>query len=52
MFCNFQIIVRETWDIWCGLFEPLPCGDPYIATITLFVLIAMSAKMIADGETA
>jgi hypothetical protein len=52
MFYYFQIIVRETWEISCGLFEPLPYGDPYIATITMFVLIAMSAKIIADGKTA
>lgn len=52
MFYNFRIIALDIWNIWCGLFEPLPYGDPYIATITLFILIAMSAKIIADGETA
>ena len=48
----FQNIVLGTWDLWCGLFKLLPYGDPYIATVTLFVLVAMAAKMVAGGETA
>ena len=52
MFYAFQNIVLETWDFWCGLFGLLPYGDPYIASVTLFVLLAMAAKMVAGGEPA
>ncbi len=52
MFYAFQNIVLGTWDLWCGLFKLLPYGDPYIATVALFVLVAMAAKMVAGGETA
>ena len=36
---------------WSGLFEPLPYGDPYIASIVLFSLVA-AAKLFVGGETA
>ncbi len=52
MFYAFQNMVIESWDLWSGLFSPLPYGDPYIATAALFVLVAMSAKMVAGGEPA
>ena len=52
MFYTFQIMVLETWDLWCGLFKPLPYGDPYIATFILVVLLAISVKMVAGGEPA
>ncbi len=52
MFYAFQNIVLGTWDFWCGLFGPLPYGDPYIASAVLFVLVAMAARMVAGGETA
>ena len=49
---TFQIMALETWGFWTGLFELLPYGDPYIATIVLFSLVAAAAKLIAGGETA
>ncbi len=52
MFYNFKIIVLDTWDFWCGLFNLLPYGDPYIATFALVMLFAMAIKMIVGGETA
>ncbi len=52
MFIQFQYIVLEAWGIWSGLFEPLPYGDPYIATIVLFSLVAAGAKLTVGGETA
>ncbi|MCB7129392.1 MAG: hypothetical protein J3T61_07635 [Candidatus Brocadiales bacterium] len=52
MFYAFQNIVLGTWDFWCGLFGLLPYGDPYIASVVLFVLVAMAARMVAGGETA
>ena len=52
MFYTFQNMVLETWGFWTGLFEPLPYGDPYIATIVLFSLVAAGAKLIVSGETA
>lgn len=45
-------MVLEAWDLWCGLFGLLPYGDPYGAIIALFVLVGMSAKMLAGGEPA
>ena len=35
---------------WSGLFEPLPYGDPYIASIVLFSLVA-AAKLFVGGGT-
>ncbi len=52
MIYTFQKMVLETWGFWTGLFGPLPYGDPYIATVALFVLVAMAAKLVAGGETA
>ena len=52
MFDAFLNIVLGTWDFWCGLFSLLPYGDPYIATVVLFALLAMAAKMVAGGEPA
>ncbi len=52
MFHAFLTMVLETWDLWCGLFKPLPYGDPYIAIVVLIVLLGMFVKMIAGGEPA
>ncbi len=52
MFYTFQNMVLETWGFWTGLFEPLPYGDPYIAIIVLFSLVAAAAKLILGRETA
>tara|TARA_Y100000294_G_scaffold27172_1_gene23020 strand:+ start:1512 stop:1664 length:153 start_codon:yes stop_codon:yes gene_type:complete len=49
---KFQYMVLESWGTWSGLFEPLPYGDPYIATIVLFALTAAAAKLIVGQETA
>jgi len=43
MFLKFQYIVLEIWGTWCGLFKPLPYGDPYIATIVLFTFVRAGA---------
>jgi len=51
MFLKFQYFVFEAWGAWSGLFEPLPYGDPYIATIVLFSLVAAAAKLIVGGGT-
>ena len=52
MFHAFQSMVLETWDLWSGLFKPLPYGDPYIAIVVLVVLFSMTVKMVAGGEPA
>ena len=52
MFLKFQYLVFETWGAWSGLFEPLPYGDPYIASIVLFSLVSAAAKLFVGGETA
>ena len=52
MFFEFQSAVQAMWVVWCGLFKPLPYGDPYVAIIALFVIVAASAKLIAGRETA
>lgn len=33
------------WNVWTGLFAPLPYGDPYVAAGALMVLIAMAFKL-------
>ena len=52
MFYTFQKLIIETWDSWCGLFSPLPYGDPFVATFVLIALMAMTVKLLAGGETA
>ncbi|MCH7937920.1 MAG: hypothetical protein IH994_12665 [Proteobacteria bacterium] len=52
MFFQFQYFVLESWGVWSGLFEPLPYGDPYIATIVLFSLTAAAVKLFVGQETA
>jgi len=52
MLYAFQNIVLGIWDLWRGLFALLPYGDPYIASVVLFALVAMAAKMIAGGKPA
>ena len=51
MFLKFQYLVFEAWGAWSGLFEPLPYGDPYIASIVLISLVA-AAKLFVGGEAA
>ena len=50
MFYAFQNFVLGTWAFWSGLFRLLPYGDPYIASVVLFALFAMAAKMVSGGE--
>ena len=52
MFLKFQYLVFEAWGTWSGLFEPLPYGGPYIASIVLFSLVAAAAKLFVGGKTA
>ncbi|MFQ5764468.1 MAG: hypothetical protein ACE5GT_06030 [Rhodospirillales bacterium] len=55
MYFIFQAIqeaVQTFWTFWSGLFEPLPYGDPYLAFAALFVVIAVTAKLIVGKETA
>ncbi len=34
------------WDIWSGLFAPLPYGDPYIAIVAAMAVFYMANKII------
>ncbi len=52
MFFEFQNAIQAMWVIWSGLFKPLPYGDPYFAIIALFVIVAVSAKLIVGREAA
>ena len=51
MFLKFQNLMFDVWGTWSELFEPLPYGDLYIASIVLFSLVA-AAKLFVGGETA
>ena len=44
-------MIQKTWNVWSGLFEWMPYGDPYMAFATLIVLIAVVAKLTVGGET-
>lgn len=46
------MIVLETWGFWTGLFEPLPFGDPWIATFVMLAFFAAGVKIILGGEPA
>ena len=52
MFYYFQNYVLKFWGFWCGLFEFVPFGDPYIAASALFVVFVVSCRLITGrGET-
>ena len=44
-------MIQKTWNVWSGLFEWMPYGDPYMAFATLIVLVAVVAKLAVGGET-
>ena len=52
MFYNFKHSVVVTWNLWCGLFDPIPYGDPYIATFVLVAIMAAAVKFFVGGESA
>ena len=53
MFYTFASIAAGLWDFWCGLFAPIPYGDPYGAFIGLFVVAAVVCKLLSGrGNTA
>ncbi|MCH7487009.1 MAG: hypothetical protein IIC04_08480 [Proteobacteria bacterium] len=48
MFYAFKDSVHKFWDVWSGLFEPLPYGDPHIASGALFVVFIVLIKLIVE----
>ncbi len=42
-------IFHRCWNIWSGLFEPLPYGDPFLAVAALFMLVVIVARLTAGG---
>ncbi|NQU61087.1 MAG: hypothetical protein HQ512_08145 [Rhodospirillales bacterium] len=42
--------MQRAWSDWCGLFDGLPYGDPYLAFATLFVLIVVIARLATGGD--
>ncbi|NQU61518.1 MAG: hypothetical protein HQ512_10350 [Rhodospirillales bacterium] len=51
MFYTILNTALESWNLWCAMFKSLPYGDPYIATLALFVIFATTSKLLAGGET-
>jgi hypothetical protein len=51
MFFTFKSIVIGFWDLWSGLFAPIPYGDPYGAFIGLFAVIAIACKLLSGRGT-
>jgi hypothetical protein len=51
MFFTFKSVVVGFWDFWCGLFAPIPFGDPYGAFVSLFVVIAVACKFFSGRGT-
>lgn len=49
---QFLNLLQGIWSSWAGLFKFLPYGDPYMATLAMMVLFAMTLKLLAGGETA
>lgn len=48
MFYAFKGSVHKFRGVWRGLFEPLPCGDPHIASGALFVVFIVLIKLIVE----
>ena len=34
------------WDVWAGLFAPLPYGDPYMAGLVAFLAFVVILKLV------
>lgn len=51
MFYIFKSIIDGLWGFWSGIFTPLPYGNPYIATIVLFVAVAVVCKLLSGRGT-
>ena len=49
---QFLNLLQGIWSSWTGLFKVLPYGDPYIATLAMVVVFAMTLKMIVSGKIA
>ncbi len=44
MFETFQYHVMSAWELWSGLFAPLPYGDPVIAMAVLILIFVFGTK--------
>ncbi len=42
-------VIDTGWNIWSGLFSPLPYGDPYIAIAAAMIVFYMASKIIIPG---
>jgi len=51
MFYIFKSIIDGLWGFWSGIFAPLPYGNPYIATVMLFVAVAVVCKLLSGRGT-
>ena len=43
-------VIDTGWNIWSGLFSPLPYGDPYIAIAAAMIVFYMASKIIVPGN--
>ena len=50
MFDKIQYHVMQAWDVWSGLFQPLPYGDPYIAMGVLIAAFIFGTKWFIEGS--
>ncbi|NQV47042.1 MAG: hypothetical protein HQ504_04595 [Rhodospirillaceae bacterium] len=46
MVVSFHTMIQDSWDVWSGLFSPLPYGDPYMASAVLLGAIAYISRQI------
>ncbi len=43
--------VHDLWVFWSGLFEPLPYGDPYLAIVSLLLIIGIAFKLMFSAPS-
>ena len=50
IFNGINWFISTGWNIWSGLFSPLPYGDPYIAIAAAMIVFYMASKIIIPGN--
>lgn len=34
------------WNLWAGLFQAIPYGDPYLAVVGLFAVVLVAGRIL------
>ena len=51
MVISMKLLVLKFWNFWIGLFEPVPYGDPYVASMALFMVLVFACTYFFNEPT-